>query len=130
MLFVLPETDTLDSRVEENAAPALSPGATSPQFDELLRIHEDESERFGQELHDSAGQLLVALRLSVARLKRTDADCTHQLLIDEIQETVERIDHEIRSLAFCIIRPRSGTKARDGAAFAGAGTSPREQACT
>lgn len=106
MLFVLPETDRPDSCVEENAAPSPSLGgigqsdATSPQFDELLRIHEHESERFGQELHDSAGQLLVALRLSVARLKRTDADCTHQLLIDEIQETVERIDHEIRSLAF------------------------------
>ena len=101
-LFAFPETDRRGGDIEDTQASALggTSEATSPQFDELLRIHEHESERFGQELHDSAGQLLVALRLSVARLKRTDAKCTHQVLIDEIQQTVERIDHEIRSLAF------------------------------
>ena len=114
-LFAPSETDAREAWVEDNRSTPATGGdvhefgssvsghssePTSRQFDELLRIHEHESERFGQELHDSAGQLLVALRLSVARLKRTDADRNHQLLIDEIQETVERIDHEIRSLAF------------------------------
>ena len=41
---------------------------TASAVDEQLRIHEYERQRMGQELHDSAGQLLVALQLSVARL--------------------------------------------------------------
>ena len=48
-------------------------------LDELLRFHEYERERIGQELHDSAGQLLVAFQLSVAhfgRSRRTPHDST------------------------------------------------------
>jgi signal transduction histidine kinase len=68
--------------------------------DEQLRIHEYERQRMGQELHDSAGQLLVALQLSVARLKAINGDCGHEELIDEIQGVVSQVDREIRALAF------------------------------
>jgi signal transduction histidine kinase len=54
----------------------------------------------GQELHDSAGQLLVSLQLSVARLRAVEEDCGHDCLIEEIQDTVRQIDREIRALAF------------------------------
>lgn len=67
---------------------------------ELLRIHEYERQRMGQELHDSTGQLVVALLLSLARLRRTEEGCGQGSVIDEIQELVRRIDREIRSLAF------------------------------
>src|SRR6478735_2509037 len=67
---------------------------------ELLRIHEYERQRMGQELHDSTGQLVVSLLLSLARLKRVEEDLGQGSIIDEIQETVRRIDKEIRSLAF------------------------------
>jgi len=67
---------------------------------ELLRIHEYERQRMGQELHDSTGQLVVSLLLSLARLKRIEEDLGQGSIIDEIQETVRRIDKEIRSLAF------------------------------
>ena len=73
---------------------------TSTIVEELLQIHEYERQRMGQELHDSAGQLLVSLQLSIARLKITEADCGHRALIDEIQDTVRQIDREIRALAF------------------------------
>ena len=66
----------------------------------LLEIHEYERRRIGQELHDSAGQLLVALQLSVARLRAIDANCEHDGLINEIQDTVRQIDREMRTLAF------------------------------
>jgi signal transduction histidine kinase len=54
----------------------------------------------GQELHDSAGQLLVSLQLSVAHLK--DVHDAHALaeVLDEIRDTVGQIDREIRSVSF------------------------------
>ena len=54
----------------------------------------------GQELHDSAGQLLVSLQFSVAHLRRVEGENGHAELFDEIQETVRQIEQEIRSLAF------------------------------
>jgi len=68
--------------------------------DDLLGAHDYERARLGQELHDSAGQLLVALHLSVARLRIDNGGSGHDELIDDIQETVRRIDREIRALAF------------------------------
>jgi signal transduction histidine kinase len=67
--------------------------------DELLKIQEYERQRMGQELHDSAGQLLVALQLSVARLRAVE-NSGHEDLIDEVQEMIRQIDRQIRSLAF------------------------------
>ncbi len=69
-------------------------------FSQLLDVRECERQRIGQELHDSAGQLLVALQLSVARLRRIEADSGHDDLMIEIDETIRLIDSEIRSLAF------------------------------
>lgn len=69
-------------------------------FEELLRLRDDERERIGHELHDSAGQLLLYLQLSVSRLKSFEAAESHTDLFDEIQDTVRQISAEIRSLAF------------------------------
>lgn len=87
----------VDSPHERAAGPTVAEG---DQLDSLLRIHEYERQRLGQELHDSAGQLVVALQLSVAHLKRVEADHQHDDLIDEIQDTVRLIDREIRSVAY------------------------------
>jgi two-component system NarL family sensor kinase len=84
----------------------IQPQADTPEarganlFDEMLKIHEYERQRLGQELHDSAGQLLVSLQLSVAHLKLLDDDAGHVGLIEEICDTVGQIDQEIRTLAF------------------------------
>src|SRR5436190_16116933 len=69
-------------------------------FDELLRLRDDERQRIGQELHDSAGQLVLALQLSLARLRETEGHSDHEEIIVEIQETAHLIGQEIRSLAF------------------------------
>lgn len=79
---------------------AANPPAKEPAMEQLLNIHEYERRRMGQELHDSAGQLLVALQLSVARLKLVEQNSGHDGLIDEIQDVVRQIDREIRALAF------------------------------
>jgi signal transduction histidine kinase len=69
-------------------------------LDEMLKIHEYERQRLGQELHDSAGQLVVALQLSIAHLKILEEHSGHEDLVEDIQDTVRQIDREIRSLAF------------------------------
>lgn len=78
---------------------ATAPTATD-LMDELLRVHEYERQRLGQELHDTAGQLVVALQFSVANLKRVHEASLREELFEEIQDTVRRIDQELRSLAF------------------------------
>jgi signal transduction histidine kinase len=69
-------------------------------FEKLLSLRDDERQRIGQELHDSAGQLLFSLQLSVARLRQTQEDGEHESLIEEIHDTARLIGQEIRSLAF------------------------------
>ena len=69
-------------------------------FEGLLKLRDDERDRVGHELHDSAGQLLLYLQLSVARLKLVEAAEQHAELIEEIQSTARQIASEIRSLAF------------------------------
>jgi len=69
-------------------------------FYEILRMRDDERQRIGQELHDSAGQLLLSLQLDVALLRKTEKDSGHESLILEIEDTARLIGQEIRSLAF------------------------------
>ena len=91
-------------------------GNLQPTFaEELLRILEYERQRMGQELHDSAGQLLVSLQLSVARLRVIEQNCSHESLIEEIQDTVRRIDQEIRALAFLHYPAELGKRSLGGA---------------
>ena len=71
-----------------------------PSFGEVLRIHEYERRRLGHELHDSTGQLLIVLELSIAHLKEVVSDPGHDGLFEEIQDTVRQIDEEIRTLVF------------------------------
>lgn len=83
--------------------PAELDDATPPQsnaMEDLLGLHEYERQRFGQDLHDSAGQLLVSLQLSVAHLLAVETDHRHDVLLHEINDTVRLIDREIRALAF------------------------------
>jgi two-component system, NarL family, sensor kinase len=69
-------------------------------FNEVLRMRDDERQRIGQELHDSAGQLLLSLQLDVARLRETEKNGRYESLISEIEATARLIGQEIRSLGF------------------------------
>jgi two-component system, NarL family, sensor kinase len=71
-----------------------------PDLDDYLKIRDDERRRMGRELHDSAGQLLVSLKLSIAHLHQIDESRSQAKLIDEIQQTIQSIHSEIRTLAF------------------------------
>src|SRR5437764_11823345 len=69
-------------------------------LEELLRLRDDERQRIGQELHDSAGQLILSLQLSAARLRETALISGNEDLIAEIQDVARLISQEVRSVAF------------------------------
>lgn len=70
------------------------------QMDSRLLAQDEERLRLGRELHDSTGQLLLALRLGIAHLKRVHGTGAEDEALTEIEETAARIDREIRSFAF------------------------------
>ena len=65
-----------------------------------LRAQESERLKLGRELHDSTGQLLLALRLEIANLRQVQGTSAEGSLLDEIDQTAREIDREIRSFAF------------------------------
>src|SRR4051794_31816915 len=99
-LAVLPRSRALAANSLSDSAPQPTQFGDSQILADVLSIHEYERQRFAQELHDSAGQLLVALQLSVAHLKRVEGHSNYEALIEDIQGTVRLIDQEIRSMAF------------------------------
>lgn len=109
----IPESTHIDLE-SMNREPIPTPTA-GDLMDELLRVHEYERQRLGQELHDTAGQLVVALQFSVANLKRVHEDSLRDELFEEIQDTVRRIDQELRSLAFLRYPAELGDRSLDKA---------------
>jgi two-component system NarL family sensor kinase len=80
---------------------ALLPDADRFRFlDVCLDAQESERLRLGRELHDSTGQLLLALRLSVAHLRHMQGIGDTEEVLGEIDETARQIDQEIRTFSF------------------------------
>jgi len=65
-----------------------------------LMAQEYEGLRMGRELHDSTGQLLLSLRLSVAHLRAAYEIGESGQILEEISETVRQIDQEIRAFSY------------------------------
>jgi two-component system, NarL family, sensor kinase len=80
--------------------PDLGAQDRSQFFDSCLRAQEGERLKLGRELHDSTGQLLLALRLEIARLRDVRDTPSQSSLLDEIEDTVREIDREIRAFSF------------------------------
>lgn len=80
--------------------PNLEAADRSQFFESCLRAQENERLKLGRELHDSTGQLLLALRLEIARLREVNGAPVQESLLDEIDETVREIDREIRAFSF------------------------------
>lgn len=65
------------------------------ETESLVRL--DERRRIARDLHDSTSQLLVALQLQLARLKREDLADIAPLII-ECERTIHEVHRQIRSL--------------------------------
>lgn len=71
----------------------------------LLHLQGEERRRIARELHDGAGQNLVALTMSLARLRRlTRADPRMDGIVAESLALVEQTLQEMRSLS-CVLHP-------------------------
>ncbi len=82
------------------AASPVQVRADSRFLDPYTEGQEDERLRVGRELHDSTGQLLLALRLSVAHLRHEQGVGDTEEILSEIDDTVRQIDQEIRTFSF------------------------------
>jgi signal transduction histidine kinase len=73
----------------------------------LLRLQDAERRRLARELHDSSGQHLVALQMNLAALRQRLAlsDAASVELVDESQQTVDRVVKEIRTLSYLLHPP-------------------------
>jgi signal transduction histidine kinase len=78
----------------------MDPDHQSWLLEGFLCAQDIERFRLGQELHDSTGQLLVALRLNIARVKELDAEFGSGDLFREIDLTVGQIEKEMRAFSF------------------------------
>jgi signal transduction histidine kinase len=67
---------------------------------QVLRAQEGERRRIARELHDSTSQLLVALQLNLASLKRAKDRSTSEALIADCNKVLQEVHREIRGLSF------------------------------
>jgi PAS domain S-box-containing protein len=66
----------------------------------LMRVQDDERRRIARELHDSTGQKLVALKMSLDLLEEgPDSDPQRKKLVSETIKMVEEATEEIRGLS-------------------------------
>jgi len=78
----------------------LAPDQQGWLLEGFLCAQDIERFRLGQELHDSTGQLLVVLRLNIARIKELGVVLASGDQFGEIDSTVEQIEREMRAFSF------------------------------
>lgn len=72
---------------------------------DLLRVGSEERQRLGRDLHDSTAQELVALRLSLIRLKQLQPDPSTLAVLSDIETTLDHMNHEIRAISYLLHPP-------------------------
>lgn len=81
----------------------------------LLDLQEEERRRIAVELHDSTAQQLTAISLYLMSLRRSSsADTATQQTFDEIEQSIDEAQKEIRSFSYLLHPPyldRDGLKA-------------------
>lgn len=73
----------------------------------LFRAQDDERRRMARDLHDHAGQTLVALSMNLSALKAAAGDSLPELdrLADEGQQLSENLSREIRTVSYLLHPP-------------------------
>src|SRR5579862_5020278 len=73
----------------------------------LMKIQDEERRRIARELHDSAGQTLTVLGLSLAQLVQKAEGIAPELVKDgkEIEEVVQQVHREIRTTSYLLHPP-------------------------
>lgn len=100
--------ETLELRVQQRTA-ELERGRREVQdlSSQLLQAQDEERRRISRELHDSTGQLLVALTLNLVRLKSEHAWPNPEAvaLIDDTNSMVEEMSRQLRTMSYLLHPP-------------------------
>jgi signal transduction histidine kinase len=73
----------------------------------LLQAQDEERRRISRELHDSTGQLLVALKLNVNQLKSEFANANPEAerILDDTEAVVEEMSRQLRTMSYLLHPP-------------------------
>ncbi len=102
------------SELEQRNAEVLKQSSLLREFSQrLLQVQDAERRRIARELHDSAGQLLAALSMSLAQLSEhpeptehtDDSDSQFSEAIRESQQLVQQLSQEIRTTSYLLHPP-------------------------
>jgi signal transduction histidine kinase len=72
----------------------------------LMRAQEEERQRVARELHDTAAQYLVAMSLSITRLRQTGKEVATIAVADEISGLLDQFHRELRGLTYVMHPPQ------------------------
>lgn len=100
--------ESLESRVEQRTAELRRRSLEVQELSiRLLQAQDDERRRISRELHDSTGQLLVALTLNLSRLRTglAQSDPETEKVIADTEEVVEEMNRQLRTMSYLLHPP-------------------------
>lgn len=100
--------ETLESRVRQRTAELERERRDVQELSsQLLQAQDEERRRISRELHDSTGQLLVALAMNLTRLKsdQTYSNPDADALIDDTAAMVSEMSRQLRTMSYLLHPP-------------------------
>jgi len=100
--------ETLETRVRERTAELERERRDVQDLSsQLLQAQDEERRRISRELHDSTGQLLVALTMNLARLKTEQvwSNPAADVLIDDTTSIVDEMSRQLRTMSYLLHPP-------------------------
>lgn len=102
--------ETLESRVQQRTAELQQEISEVQRLSSfLLQAQDDERRRISRELHDSTGQLLVALKLNVNQLKSeltsANGNGEGQRILQDTEAVVEEMSRQLRTMSYLLHPP-------------------------
>jgi PAS domain S-box-containing protein len=71
----------------------------------ILQLQDDERRRIARELHDSVGQYLAMLKITIDRGERSKADASTRELLDQCSQIVDQCIAETRTMSYLLHPP-------------------------
>ena len=71
----------------------------------LMTLQDEERRHIARELHDTAGQTLAAMKMSIALVRQTGTDPRLQPLIDDLEALVDEALQEVRTTSYLLHPP-------------------------
>src|SRR5277367_4223688 len=95
----------LEKRVQERTAELASTNESLQKLSgQLIRAQDDERRRIARELHDSTGQVLAALAMTLSQMQK-ETSSANQRKFEECRELIRSAASEIRNLSYLLHPP-------------------------